>query len=146
MHLQLFHVDYFKILSKAPSSRPKGIISYKSNKSRHVYRDALIVFTSIEKSDSSQSIQKGKDEILRIYANLNNMTAKGCNKIVVIPYSHQRNIETDSQLAVKYLTELYDSVVEEIKIGCVFFGDFGFANKWSMSVKSHRLSCLYRGF
>lgn len=144
MHLQLFHVDYFKIQSKEPSSRPRGIISFKSNKTRNIYRDSLIVFATIEKSDTSQSIQTAKNEIIEIYSNLNNSTDKGCNKIVIIPYSHQRNVETDSQVSKNFLDELFNSIKKEIEVGDVFFGDFGFSNKWSMSVKSHKLSCLYR--
>lgn len=144
MHLQLFHVDYFKINSTEPSSRPKGISSFKSNKAKKVYRDSLIVFATIEKIDTSQSVLTAKNEVLEIYSNLNNSSHKGCNQIVIIPYSHQRNAETNSSLAKNLLDELFNSIKKEIEVGEVFLGDFGFSNKWSMSVKSHKLSCLYR--
>lgn len=144
MHLQLFHVAYFKIESIEPSNRPKGISSFKSNNSKIIYRNALIVFTSIENNDNLKSVITASREIRKIYDNLNNSSNKGCKQIVIIPYSHQRNILKNSKQAKKLIDELYNSISSKKKFGNVFLGDFGFSNKWSMSVKSHKLSCLYR--
>ena len=138
MHLQFFHSDHFWIKSITKSNRPIGIFSYSSNMKKSRYRNCLVIFTSIEKTDEKLNCDAAIKEIVNIYKEIKS------NSIVIVPYSHQANIETNSQKALGLLQYLFQNLQETCQEVPVYFGDFGYNNAWNIRVKSHKLSCLYR--
>lgn len=146
MHLQMLHATEFGIESLGKSNRPKSVCSFRSSKSKSVYRNCLAVFASVEKGDDENSIFRAVTETEKVYRQLRGKrdNASACRELVVIPYSHQRNVETRGQIAYQILEQVYLQLRERIGDSVVFLGDFGFSNKWSVEVKSHKLSCVYR--
>jgi len=145
VHIQLFHCTEFAIESLEESNRPKGICSVKSVNSKKIYKECLAVFTTVEKGDCDRNITNAIEEISKVYDRLRGKKVKAnCNELVVVPYAHQRNVETNGKAAFGILNSVYEGLKNHYGHSVVFIGDFGFSNKWSIEVKSHKLSCLYR--
>lgn len=142
MHLQIFHTNHFYIKSLKESNRPIDIKSFNSREKRKRYYNCLVVFSTIEIGDNEKTCENAKLEILKIYKELN--SADKCSSIVIVPYSHQSNVETDSEKSLSLLRMLFKLLRNYFENATVYFGDFGFSNEWEINVKSHRLSCLYR--
>lgn len=142
MHLQIFHTNHFYIKSVTCSNRPSGISSKSSMNKKDMYIHCLVVFTSIEHGDTEKTCRQAVAEIIRLYRNLESKSE--CNKVAVIPYSHQDNVETNAFIAYSMLEKVFKGVKANLPDSPVFMGDFGFNNEWEINVKSHKLSCLYR--
>lgn len=149
MHLQLFHALEFRIASLKKSNRPKSIKSFRSIKSKNILRNCLVVFISVEVNDQINNTEKAILEIKKVFEQIrikNNKRYKKnpCSSIILVPYSHQRNIETDSNKAYSIIHSVYKLMTSKIPDVNIFLGDFGFKNTWSIKVKGHDLACLYR--
>lgn len=147
MHLQLLHASTFSITSLEASTRPHTVCSVRSGSAPRHCQDCLVVFTSIEKGDTCENVDRAAAEIVKVANRLRRekpAARNPCTSIVLVPYSHQRNVETDGRRALRLIRALHELLSSQSPGLNVFMCDFGFSNEWSISVKSHRLSCLYR--
>lgn len=144
MHLQFFHVDYCSMVSTKRSTRPKGIINVISENAKSEYHNSIVIFTTIESSDTKETIMKGFIEIEKVYSILTSESSLKVVDILIVPYSHLNNVQTDYKISYSLIEYLYKILKEKLLKPSVYLGDFGYSTKWKMSVKSHRLSTLYR--
>ena len=130
------HVDYIKFRPLKKALKSIGDLSEKEKKGGSS-KDALVILTSVEKSDSNvEKIVKEFVENIKDIAN--QVKAKN---IVLYPYAHLSSSLASPELAV----EVLDAAEKRLKkLFKVVRAPFGYYKEFEMKVKGHPLSELSR--
>ena len=133
MKILTLHVDYikFKPLKKALKSIKE--LNEKDKKEKSV-KDALVVLTTVEKTDGKDIIKKYVDEIKNIAKQVKT------KNIVLYPYAHLSKDLGSPNMASEVLKEA-EKRLKEFK---VTRAPFGYYKEFELKVKGHPLSELSR--
>jgi threonyl-tRNA synthetase len=136
MKILLLHVDYIKFKPLKKALKSIGELSEKEKKGGEV-KEALVVLTSVEKSDTS--VEKITEEFVK---NIKNVAKQVKTKnIVLYPYVHLSNNPSSPELAMKILDVAEKNLSKNFK---VIRAPFGYYKEFEMKVKGHPLSELSR--
>jgi threonyl-tRNA synthetase len=136
MKILLLHVDYIKFKPLKKALKSIGELSEKEKKGGEV-KEALVVLTSVEKSDTS--VEKIIEEFVK---NIKDVAKQVKTKnIVLYPYVHLSNNPSSPELAMKILDVAEKNLSKNFK---VIRAPFGYYKEFEMKVKGHPLSELSR--
>lgn len=134
MKILCLHSDYIKVRPVQKAIKDADQIDKKEFQSR----EALVVFTAVEKKDEENPqnvVKNGIKEILDVY---NQVKAK---EIVIYPYVHLSSDPASPAVAKVVLNGLFDGLKSDYKVGKM---PFGWYKAFEISVKGHPLSELSR--
>jgi len=136
MKILLLHVDYIKFKPLKKALKSIGELSEKEKKGGEV-KEALVVLTSVEKSDTS--VEKIIEEFVK---NIKDVAKQVKTKnIVLYPYVHLSNNPSSPELAMEILDVAEKNLSKDFK---VIQAPFGYYKEFEMKVKGHPLSELSR--
>ena len=136
MKILLLHVDYIKFKPLKKALKSIGELSEKEKKGGEV-KEALVVLTSVEKSDTS--VEKIIEEFVK---NIKDVAKQVKTKnIVLYPYVHLSNNPSSPELAMEILDAAEKNLSKDFK---VIQAPFGYYKEFEMKVKGHPLSELSR--
>ncbi len=136
MKILLLHVDYIKFKPLKKALKKIGALSEKEKKGGSA-KDALVVMTAVEKSDSDV-----KSVVEKFVENVKDVASQVKTKnIVLYPYAHLSSNLGSPELAVKVLEEAEGELKKSFK---VVRAPFGYYKEFEMKVKGHPLSELSR--
>ncbi len=136
MKILSLHVDHIKFKPLKKALKSIGALSEKEKKGGGA-KDALAVFTAVEKKDSN--VDKVVDELV---SNIKDITKQVKTKTVVLyPYAHLSSDLGSPELAEKVLNKAEEKLKKDFK---VVKAPFGYYKEFEMKVKGHPLSELSR--
>ena len=136
MKILLLHTDYikFKPLKKALKSIAE--LSEKEKEEKNV-KEALVVMTAVEKSDSDV-----KKIVEKLVENVSDVAKQvKAEKIVLYPYAHLSSDLSSPELATEVLNEAEKALKKNFDVVCA---PFGYYKEFELKVKGHPLSELSR--
>jgi len=133
MKILSLHVDYikFKALKKA-LKEPEKLIK----KTGEQVKEALVIFTAVEKSDSTLAAEKLVEEIKDIAKQVKAKT------IVLYPYAHLSSNLASPETAIKILKDA-EKLLKKSKLRVVR-APFGYYKEFELKCKGHPLAELSR--
>jgi threonyl-tRNA synthetase len=136
MKILLLHCDYIKFKPLKKALKNAGELSEKEKKGNEI-KEALVVFTAVEKSDTdTEKISEKYCENVKDVA-----TQVKAKNIVLYPYVHLSSNPSSPEIAVKILDESEKILKKDFK---VVRAPFGYYKEFEMKVKGHPLSELSR--
>ncbi|QIJ32843.1 threonyl-tRNA synthetase editing domain-containing protein [Acidianus brierleyi] len=131
MILLFIHAESFsfKVKEKAVKSAEEDFLDYLKKD------NTLVVFTTVEKNDNDEIINKALDNILDIF------TKVKASSVVIYPYAHLSSDLADPKNAVTILKKLEDNLKNKLE---VYRAPFGWYKAFSISCYGHPLSELSR--
>lgn len=134
MKILSLHCDYikFKALKKA-LKEPEQLS--KEEQKEHEIKECLVILTSVEKGDNSETIKKLVENIGDISKQVN------CKNIVLYPYAHLSSQLASPNLAVSALKETENILKKKFS---VTRAPFGYYKEFELKCKGHPLSELSR--
>ena len=136
MKILALHVDYIKFKPLKKALKKVEDLSEKEKKGGSV-KEALVILTAVEKSDSDVEnvVKKYVENIIDIAKQVK------CKNIVLYPYVHLSNNPSSPDIAIQVL----DKAEKELKkIFKIVRAPFGYYKEFEMKVKGHPLSELSR--
>jgi len=136
MKILLLHVDYIKFKPLKKALKSIGNLPESENREKKI-EEALVVLTSVEKSDSdvksvvSELVENVKDIASQVHA----------NRIVLYPYAHLSKDLASPELAMKVLDESEKQLKKDFEVSRA---PFGYYKEFELKVKGHPLSELSR--
>ncbi len=131
MRILLLHSDYIVV-----EPREKALKDAEELKEKKLQaKEALVVFTAIEESDTKKAVENAAKEIEEVYAQVK------AERIMLYPWVHLTSKPAAPKKALellKYLESLLADKYETLR------APFGWYKKFSISVKGHALSELSR--
>jgi len=134
MKLLLLHVDYIKFKPLKKALKKIDDLSEVEKKGGEA-KDALVVMTSVEKSDSEAVVDKYIENIKNVASQVKT------KNIVLYPYVHLSGSPSAPELAMRILNEAEKKLKKDFK---VVRAPFGYYKEFEMKVKGHPLSELSR--
>ena len=131
------HVDYIKFQALKKALRKIKDLTEKEKKETHV-KDALVVLTAVESSDSKNTnevVDKLVESIKDIASQINT------KNIVLYPYAHLSSDLSSPEIAIKVLEESEKKLSKNFT---VTRAPFGYYKSFELKVKGHPLSELSR--
>ncbi|MEM1518216.1 MAG: threonine--tRNA ligase [Nitrososphaerota archaeon] len=132
MKILQLHADYIEY---EPVSR-EGPIAEEAEKKKILLKDILVLFTTIEETDTEAIASKMIDEIKEFTNNL------GINKILIYPYAHLSNKLARPEKALKIIKHMED-VAKKMGLD-VHRSPFGWNKRFTISIKGHPLAEQFR--
>jgi len=138
MKVLFLHVDKIKFRPLKKAIKSIKDLSEKEKKTSEV-KDALVVMTSVEKSDSNIS------EIVKEFVkNIKDVSSQvKAKNIVLYPYAHLSSNLASPEIAVNVLDETEKSL-KKIKGLTIKVSPFGYYKEFELKVKGHPLAELSR--
>lgn len=138
MKILSLHCDYIKFKPLKKALRDVEPLSEKEKKEIEI-KEALVVFTAVEKSDMSV---KGTAE--KLVENVKDIAGQvNAKNIVLYPYAHLSNNLSSPEIAVNVLKEA-ENILKETKGLDVTRAPFGYYKEFELKCKGHPLSELSR--
>lgn len=136
MKILFLHVDFVKFKPLKKALKSIGELSEKDKEEKTV-RDALVVMTAVEKTDSDT-----KKIVEKFVENVKDVAKQvKAEKIVFYPYAHLSNNLSSPEHAI----EVMDEAEKELKKNfSVVRAPFGYYKEFELKVKGHPLSELSR--
>jgi threonyl-tRNA synthetase len=136
MKILLLHTDYIKFKALKKALKSVAELSDKEKEEKTV-KEALVVMTAVEKSDSD--VKKIVEKLVENVADV----AKQVNakNIVLYPYAHLSSNLSSPDLAIEVLDEAEKSLKKNFE---VTRAPFGYYKEFEFKVKGHPLSELSR--
>lgn len=136
MRILLIHSDYLNYQTKSKTRIAEKIPKEMESGS---FKDALVVFTAVEKADEKNTENLIKNVINEVKDVYNNVKAKS---IVIYPYAHLSSSLGSPDIAKKILTDMESILKDEgYTVGRA---PFGWYKSFEVSCKGHPLSELSR--
>jgi threonyl-tRNA synthetase len=137
MRFLSFHVDYFWYkVTKKGRSKIKEELSAENRENR--VENALVLFTSVEKQDESNS-----DILLKCIAEIKKITSQlKISNIVILPFAHLFGELSSLEFSFELLKQINNTLQNEgfssIRV------PFGYFNTLELKAKGHPLSRISR--
>jgi len=107
-------------------------IAEECEKKTQRYEDIVVLFTSVEKEDNEETVEKAVHEVAEALKKL------GANRILIYPYAHLSSQLAPPRKALKLLREMEEQAK---KLGIeTFRTPFGWCKQFSLSIKGHPLA------
>ena len=107
-------------------------IAEECEKKTQRYEDIVVLFTSVEKEDNEETVEKAVHEVAEALKRL------GANRILIYPYAHLSSQLAPPRKALKLLREMEEQAK---KLGIeTFRTPFGWCKQFSLSIKGHPLA------
>lgn len=132
MKILLIHSDFIEFEAKEKALKSAENI----DKKKHRIEDCLVVFTSTEKSDSIEIVEKACNEIISVAEQV------GARRIVVYPFVHLTSTPSDPSTALKIISSIESAL--KAKNYEVHHAPFGWYKSFDIKCKGHPLSELSR--
>jgi len=134
--LLLIHCDHFSYLT---TRRTESAEEVEGGCKSCAFKDALVVFVTVEKADekgSEEVAAKGVEEIVAVTKKV------GAKNIVLFPFVHLSEDVSATDIALKTIQSLYEGVKAMNYV--VDKAPFGWEKVFSMTSKGHPLAELSR--
>ena len=107
-------------------------IAEECEKKTQRYEDIVVLFTSVEKEDNEETVEKAVHEVAEALKKL------GANRILIYPYAHLSSQLAPPRKALKLLRKMEEQAK---KLGIeTFRTPFGWCKQFSLSIKGHPLA------
>jgi len=134
-------VEFLKFGDMRKSTRPAGIRKVLKARSKGEFRNALAVFSCIEKDDSVTDVTDAKEEICKTMHSI-----RSAKRIVIVPFVHLSENIALAEKAIMLLGELHSQLQSA---GFVTYSvSFGYHKTFELHFKGygHPLAVAYRSF
>lgn len=141
MRFILWHVEFLNFRDRRLSTRPFGIRKILKARSKGEFRNALAVFSCMEKEDTTNEIADAREEVCKLIRSI-----KTTRKIVIVPFVHLSENVASPEAAMMLLEELR-SQLQSAGFD-VYMVSFGYHKTFELHFKGHGhpLAVAYRSF